>query len=95
MVLIFKELQIILLFHTEGRSILLIICRRNSRLAYQQVQAQASDISEAPVFTAATGGTITTCWRLQNSYIHRPWNFYSYTKLGNAPTVPTGGPKYY
>jgi hypothetical protein len=54
--------------------------------------AQASDIAETPIFITATGGTITTCG---NDKIHTftgPGTF-TVTQIGNAPTVPTGGPQ--
>ena len=53
--------------------------------------AKASDISQAPLFTVATGGTITTSGDYKIHTFTGPGTF-TVTTLGNAPTVPTGGP---
>jgi hypothetical protein len=53
--------------------------------------AKASDITEAPLFTVATGGTITTSGDFKIHTFSSPGTF-TVTTLGNQPTVPAGGP---
>jgi len=53
--------------------------------------ARASDISQPPLFTVATGGTITTSGDYKIHTFTGPGTF-TVTQLGNAPTIPTGGP---
>jgi hypothetical protein len=52
--------------------------------------AQASDII-SPQFVTATGGTITTSGDYKIHTFTSPGTF-TVTQLGNAPTIPTGGP---
>ena len=54
-------------------------------------QSKASDIAEGPKFTVATGGTITTSGDYKIHTFTAPGTF-TVTQIGNAPTVPTGGP---
>jgi len=54
-------------------------------------QSKAADISQAALFTVATGGTITTCGNFKIHSFTGPGTF-TVTQLGNGPTVPTGGP---
>ena len=54
-------------------------------------QSKAADIDEAPLFTAATGGTITESGDYKIHTFTGPGTF-SVTALGNNPTVPAGGP---
>jgi len=53
--------------------------------------AQASDIAETPSFITATGGTETTCGDYKIHTFTGPGTF-TVTQIGNAPTIPTGGP---
>jgi len=53
--------------------------------------AKASDITETPLFTVATGGTITTSGDYKIHTFTGPGTF-TVTQLGNSTTVPTGGP---
>jgi len=53
--------------------------------------ARASDITQPPLFTVATGGTITTSGDYKIHTFTGPGTF-TVTQLGNASTVPTGGP---
>ena len=53
--------------------------------------AKASDITEEPLFTTATGGTITTSGDYKIHTFTGPGTF-TVTQLGNSTTVPTGGP---
>ena len=53
--------------------------------------SKAADISQASLFTVATGGTITTCGNFKIHTFTGPGTF-TVTQLGNGPTVPTGGP---
>ena len=54
-------------------------------------QSKASDIAEGPRFTAATGGTVTTCGDFKIHTFTGPGTF-CVSQIGNGPTVPTGGP---
>jgi len=54
-------------------------------------QSKAADIAKAPVFISATGGTITTCGDFKIHQFTSPGTF-TVSTVGNAPTVPTGGP---
>jgi len=54
-------------------------------------QSKASDITEAPSFINATGGTISTCGNFKIHTFTSPGTF-TVTTLGNQPTVPAGGP---
>ena len=54
-------------------------------------QSKAADIAEAPTFISATGGTITTCGNFKIHTFTGPGTF-CVSQIGNAPTVPTGGP---
>jgi len=54
-------------------------------------QSKAADISQAALFTVATGGTITTCGNFKIHTFTGPGTF-CVSQIGNAPTVPTGGP---
>ena len=74
---------------TEGLSIVLIYV--DSTKGWLSIgQAKASDIS-SPEFTVATGGTITTCGDFKIHTFTGPGTF-TVTQVGNAPTVPSGGP---
>jgi hypothetical protein len=53
--------------------------------------SKASDITEQPLFTVATGGTITCCGDYKIHTFTGPGTF-TVTTLGNAPTNPLGGP---
>jgi len=53
--------------------------------------AQANDIVIPPAFTTATGGTITESGDFKIHTFTSPGTF-TVTQLGNAPTIPTGGP---
>ena len=53
--------------------------------------ATASSIIEQPLFTVATGGTITTSGDYKIHTFTGPGTF-TVTQLGNGPTNPTGGP---
>lgn len=75
---------------TEGLSIVLLYV--DSTKGWLSVgQAKASDISQAPVFTVATGGTITTSGDFKIHTFTGPGTF-TVTQLGNKPTIPAGGP---
>jgi len=54
--------------------------------------SKASDIAEAAAFITATGGCITTCGDFKIHTFTGPGTF-NVTQIGNAPTVPTGGPQ--
>ena len=74
----------------EGSSIIIIYVDATQGWLITDA-SKASDIAETPTFIVATGGTITTCG---NDKIHTftgPGTF-TVTQIGNAPTVPTGGP---
>jgi len=53
--------------------------------------ATATSIVEPPLFTTATGGTITTSGDYKIHTFTGPGTF-EVTQLGNGPTIPTGGP---
>ncbi|MDB2436983.1 hypothetical protein N9W29_01320 [Candidatus Pelagibacter bacterium] len=53
--------------------------------------AKASDITESPLFTVATGGTITTSGDYKIHTFTGPGTF-CVSQIGNSPTVPAGGP---
>jgi hypothetical protein len=53
--------------------------------------ATASSITVQPLFTVATGGTITTCGSYKIHTFTGPGTF-EVTQLGNGPTNPAGGP---
>ena len=53
--------------------------------------ATAASINEAPIFTVATGGTITTSGDFKIHTFTGPGTF-AVTQLGNGPTNPLGGP---
>ena len=76
--------------NTEGLSIVLLYV--DSTKGWLSVsQAKASDISQSPLFTVATGGTITTCGDYKIHTFTGPGTF-CVSQIGNAPTVPGGGP---
>ena len=53
--------------------------------------ATSTSIVQPPLFTVATGGTITTSGDYKIHTFTGPGTF-EVTQLGNAPTIPTGGP---
>jgi hypothetical protein len=53
--------------------------------------AKASDITESPLFTVATGGTITTCGDYKIHTFTGPGTF-CVSQIGNVSTNPLGGP---
>ena len=72
---------------TEGLSIVLLYV--DSTKGWLSVgQAKASDISQEPLFTVATGGTITTCGDYKIHTFTGPGTF-CVSQVGNAPA---GGP---
>jgi hypothetical protein len=74
---------------TEGLAIVLLYV--DSTKGWLSIgQSKASDIS-SPIFTAATGGTITTCGDFKIHTFTGPGTF-TVTSVGNSPTVPSGGP---
>jgi hypothetical protein len=74
---------------TEGRSILLVYV--DATQGWKVTSAsQASDIVN-PTFITATGGTITTSGNYKIHTFTGPGTF-NVTQVGNAPTVPAGGP---
>ena len=54
-------------------------------------QSKAADIAEKATFTAATGGTITTCGDFKIHTFTGPGTF-CVSSIGNGPTNPNGGP---
>ena len=76
---------------TEGASIFLIYVDATKGWLLVGA-AKKSDISEAPLFITATGGTITTCGNFKIHTFTGPGTF-CISQIGNAPTVPTGGPQ--
>jgi hypothetical protein len=74
---------------TEGRSVLLVYVDATKGWLVTSA-SQASDISN-PTFTIATGGTITTSGDYKIHTFTSPGTF-TVTAVGNAPTVPAGGP---
>ena len=77
------------LINTEGLAIVLLYV--DSTKGWLSIgQAKASDIV-APLFISATGGTITTSGNFKIHTFTSPGTF-TVTQLGNAPTVPSGGP---
>jgi len=77
------------LITTEGRSVLLVYVDATKGWLVTSA-SQASDIVN-PAFTVATGGTITTCGDYKIHTFTSPGTF-TVTTVGNAPTVPAGGP---
>ena len=77
------------LINIEGGSITLIYVDATKGWL-STAAAKASDISN-PQFTVATGGTITTCGDFKIHTFTGPGTF-TVTQIGNAPTVPSGGP---
>jgi len=77
------------IINTEGRSVLLVYVDATKGWLVTSA-SQASDIVN-PVFTIATGGTITTCGDFKIHTFTGPGTF-TVTAVGNAPTVPAGGP---
>ena len=75
---------------TEGASIFLIYVDATKGWLLVGA-AKKSDISEAPLFTTATGGTITTSGDFKIHTFTGPGTFCVST-LGNGPTNPNGGP---
>ena len=61
------------------------------KVGYQLLQQKHLIFLQAPLFTVATGGTITTSGDYKIHTFTGPGTF-TVTTLGNAPTVPTGGP---
>jgi hypothetical protein len=53
--------------------------------------SKASDIAEGPSFITATGGCISYCGDYKIHTFNSPGTF-CVSQIGNAPTVPTGGP---
>ena len=53
--------------------------------------ANSSDFPEQALFTAATGGTVTTCGDFKIHTFTSPGTF-TVSSVGNVPTVPLGGP---
>jgi len=75
--------------NTEGRSVLLVYV--DATQGWKVTSAsQASDIVN-PTFITATGGTITTSGDYKIHTFTSPGTF-NVTAVGNAPTVPAGGP---
>ena len=54
-------------------------------------QSKAADIAAKPLFTVATGGTITTCGDFKIHTFTGPGTF-CVSQIGNSSLVPTGGP---
>ena len=54
-------------------------------------QSKAANIAEKATFTAATGGTITTCGDFKIHTFTGPGTFCA-SSIGNGPTNPNGGP---
>jgi hypothetical protein len=75
---------------TEGLSALLVYVDATKGWLITN-SSQASDIAEGPSFIIATGGTETTCGNFKIHTFTGPGTF-TITQIGNAPTVPTGGP---
>ena len=74
----------------EGSSIIIIYVDATRGWVITDA-SKAADISQAALFTVATGGTITTCGNFKIHTFTGPGTF-TVTTLGNGPTVPTGGP---
>jgi hypothetical protein len=79
------------LINTEGLAVTLFYV--DSTQGWLTVdQSKAADVSQAALFTVATGGTITTCGDYKIHTFTGPGTF-SVTQIGNSPTVPAGGPQ--
>jgi len=74
---------------TEGLSIILIYVDGTQGWVSTGA-AQANNIT-GPLFTVATGGTITTCGDYKIHTFTSPGTF-CVSQIGNAPTSPAGGP---
>jgi len=78
------------LVNTEGLAIVLLYV--DATKGWLSVgQSKASDITEEPLFTTATGGTITTCGDYKIHTFTGPGTF-CVSQIGNGPTNPNGGP---
>ena len=74
----------------EGSSIIIIYVDSTRGWVITDA-SKAADISQAALFTVATGGTITESGDFKIHTFTGPGTF-TVTQLGNGPTVPTGGP---
>jgi len=74
----------------EGSSIIIIYVDSTKGWVITDA-SKAADISQAALFTVATGGTITESGDFKIHTFTGPGTF-TVTQLGNGPTVPTGGP---
>ena len=74
----------------EGSSIIIIYVDSTKGWVITDA-SKAADISQAALFTVATGGTITESGDFKIHTFTSPGTF-TVTQLGNGPTVPTGGP---
>ena len=75
----------------EGDSIVLVYA--DSTQGWLVVgAAQKSDISQEPLFTSATGGTITTSGDFKIHTFTGPGTFCVSQVGNNSPTIPAGGP---
>jgi hypothetical protein len=74
----------------EGSSIIIIYVDATQGWVITDA-SKASDIAEGPAFIQATGGTVTCCGDYKIHTFTGPGTF-TVTQIGNAPTVPTGGP---
>jgi hypothetical protein len=75
---------------TEGLSALLVYVDATKGWLITN-SSQASDIAEGPSFIIATGGTKLLAVDFKIHTFTGPGTF-TVTQIGNAPTVPTGGP---
>jgi hypothetical protein len=73
----------------EGTSITFVYA--DATKGWLVIQEGAQSDAPQPIFTAATGGTITTCGDFKIHTFTGPGTF-TVTSVGNSPTVPSGGP---
>jgi hypothetical protein len=78
------------IINTEGRSVLLVYVDGTKGWLVTS-SSQKSDLADPPLFTTATGGTITTSGDYKIHTFTGPGTF-CVSQIGNGPTVPTGGP---
>jgi len=75
---------------TEGQAVTLVYADATKGWLPVE-QAKSGDLDPPPLFTVATGGTITTTGDFKVHTFTGPGTF-TVTQLGNAPTNPGGGP---